>query len=376
MKLFFWLCLVGGAYSYVLYPLLLLVLPRARRSAVTPTSAVRRISLVIAARNEAAKIVAKLENTLALQRLEGVELEVIVASDASDDGTDDIVASYGTGVKLARAAQRNGKEHAQGGAIRASTGDILVFTDAATMLAPDALHHIVAAFAATGVGAVSSVDKFISDDGQVHGEGLYVRYEMWLRDQETLFGSLVGLSGSFFAARREICADWDEQVPSDFGTALNCVRHGMRAVSDPGVIGYYRNLADPSREYQRKVRTVTRGMMGLRRRAEVLNPLRFGRFAFQVFSHKVMRWAVPWFMIGALVSNIALLDEGIVYRLAVLGQIALYGVAGLARVVPRLRKLGIVTVCSFFVEVNIAIIDATIKTLRGRRMLTWEPSKR
>ena len=105
MKLFFWLCLVGGAYSYVLYPLLLLVLPRARRSAVTPTSAVRRISLVIAARNEAAKIVAKLENTLALQRLEGVELEVIVASDASDDGTDDIVASYGTGVKLARAAR-------------------------------------------------------------------------------------------------------------------------------------------------------------------------------------------------------------------------------------------------------------------------------
>jgi cellulose synthase/poly-beta-1,6-N-acetylglucosamine synthase-like glycosyltransferase len=370
--------LVGAAYSYFLYPLILLLLTpgvRPMRVAKAP-GAVRSITVIIAARNEIGKIEAKLANTLALEN-PGVPVEVLVASDASDDGTDEIVLRHAdNGVRLSRTEERRGKEYAQSRAIAASSGDIIVFTDAGTTLPADSLKHIMAAFADQGVGAVSSVDRLISADGQVHGEGLYLRYEMWLRDLETRFGSLVGLSGSFFAARREVCKDWDVFVPSDFGTALNCVRHGFRAVSDRNVIGLYKNIADPRREYQRKLRTISRGMTGLKRRAEVLSPFRFGRFAFQVFSHKAMRWAVPWFLLTAFVTNAILVPTGGLYPALFVAQIALYVLALLARLIPALTRVGPIRLWSFFVEVNAAIFHASLRVMRGQTMLTWDPSKR
>lgn len=377
LALLLWLFVFCAAYSYFIYPAILLVAPRRQFSATrAQPPRIARVSIIVAARNESAKIAAKLENTIAA-RHDGVELEVLVASDASDDGMDDIVRTFeARGVRLVRAAERKGKEHAQGLAIAASTGDIIIFTDAGTVLPEDAVLNVVRAFADASVGAVSSVDRFISDDGVVHGEGLYVKYEMWLRDREAQFYSLVGLSGSFFAARREVCKDWDTQVPSDFGTALNCARSGLRAISDRSVIGLYKNIADPSKEYQRKVRTVTRGMMGLRRRKEVLNPFRFGRFAFQVFSHKVMRWAVPWFLLGALICNVLLALDSVFYRWLLLLQVAFYLSPLLGRFIPALMSIAPVRLCAFFVEVNAAIAQATMRVLQGRTMLTWEPSKR
>jgi glycosyltransferase involved in cell wall biosynthesis len=378
LEFVFWICVIGAAYSYFLYPAILLLAPRRRSPPAPPASpaaAQPRIAVIIASRNESAKIAQKLDNTLALDKA-GTEVEVIVASDASDDGMDDIVRSYAQrGVRLVRAAERKGKEHAQGLAIAATSADILIFTDTGTILPPEAVGNLVRIFQDPFIGAVSSVDRFISPDGTLHGEGLYVRYEMWLRDQEARFYSLVGLSGSFFAARRTVCADWDTGVPSDFGTALNCARMGLRAVSDRSVVGYYKNISDPRKEFQRKVRTVTRGMMGLRRRSEVLDPLRFGRFAFEVFSHKVMRWAVPWFLAGALVSC-ALLTRYELYRWLLAAQIAFYAVPLASRAAPALLKVAPLRLCAFFVDVNVAIAYATVLALSGRSMLTWEPSKR
>lgn len=378
LEVIFWLCLIGATYSYFLYPIILLLAPPKRwpsgPAATAPGAA--RVAVIIAARNESAKIAQKLENTLGLERGNS-ELEIIVASDASDDGMDEIVRAHEQrGVRLVRAPERNGKEYAQGLAIAATNADILVFTDTGTVLTPDAITNLVRIFADPNIGAVSSVDRFISQDGKVHGEGLYVRYEMWLRDQEARFCSLVGLSGSFFAARRAVCKDWDTRVPSDFGTALNCARLGMKAVSDRSVIGYYKNIANPSREYQRKVRTVTRGIMGMRRRCEVLNPLRFGRFSFSVFSHKVMRWAVPWFMAGAFCTSILLARHQPLYRWLAAAQLVFYLVPLLNRTIPALMSIGVVRLCAFFIEVNVAIAHATVLALSGKSMLTWEPSKR
>ena len=377
LQLLFWLCILGASYSYFLYPAILLLAPPRRWPQEHPAHAPvpQRVAVIIAARNETVKIQQKIDNTLALERT-GAELEILVASDASDDGMDDVVRSNADrGVRLIRSPQRKGKEYAQGLAIAASTADIIVFTDTGTILPPDAVGNLLRVFADPSIGAVSSVDRFISPDGTLHGEGLYVRYEMWLRDREARFFSLVGLSGSFFAARRVVCADWDTGVPSDFGTALNCVRHGMRAVSARDVIGYYRNIADPSKEFQRKVRTVTRGMMGLRRRSEVLNPLRFGKFSFQVFSHKVMRWAVPWFLAGALLTCL-LLSHNELYRALLLAQIAFYAVPLISRAVPAVLRIAPLRLCAFFVDVNVAIAYATVLAISGRSMLTWEPSKR
>ena len=372
----FWFCVVAATYSYFWYPALLLIMPSRKSGAQAPAVPLRKLALVIAARNEAGKIAEKLENTLALERPD-VELDFMVASDASDDATDTIVNGYADkGIRLVRSPVRKGKEHAQELAIVSTDADVIVFTDAGTMLPKDALINLLNSFRDPTVGAVSSVDRFITADGTLQGEGAYVRYEMWLRDLETRFHSLVGLSGSFFAARRAVCQRWDNRVQSDFGTALSCVQLGMRAVSDRRVIGYYKNITDSRREYQRKVRTVTRGMGSLRLRAEVLNFARYGRFAFEVFSHKIMRWATPWFLFGALAACTTLAVRSPLYRLLLIIQLALYLSPLASRIAPGLLKVGLARIGVYFVEVNVAILHAAVLTLSGRTILAWEPSKR
>ncbi|HEV2268347.1 MAG TPA: glycosyltransferase [Steroidobacteraceae bacterium] len=372
----FWLCVIAATYSYFWYPALLVILPPRKIDRRVPAIPVRKVAIVIAARNEASKIVEKLDNTLALERAD-VELDLMVASDASDDTTDGIVVSYAEkGIRLVRSPERKGKEHAQGLAIAATDADLIVFTDAGTILPKDALLHLLEAFGDPTVGAVSSVDRFISADGTLQGEGAYVHYEMWLRELESRFHSLVGLSGSFFAARRTVCQNWDDRVQSDFGTALSCVQSGMRATSDRRVIGYYKNISDTRKEYQRKLRTVTRGMGSLRIRAEVLNAFRYGRFSFEVFSHKVMRWATPWFLLGALGTNAALAVEHPFYQVLLVIQLAFYLSPVAMRIAPGLRKSGLARIGVYFVEVNVAILHAALLTLTGRTILTWEPSKR
>lgn len=376
MEALFWFCIVAATYSYFWYPALLLMLPPRRADSTLPVTPVPKVAIVIAARNEASKIADKLANTLALERPD-IELDIIVASDASDDATDSIVLDYPhKGIHLVRSSIRKGKEHAQELAIASTDADLIVFTDAGTILPKDALLHLLEAFRDPSVGAVSSVDRFITADGTLQGEGAYVRYEMWLRDLETRFHSLVGLSGSFFAARRIVCQKWDNRVQSDFGTALSCVQLGLRAISARRVIGYYKNIVDTRKEYQRKVRTVTRGMGSLRLRAEVLNFFRYGRFSFEVFSHKVMRWATPWFLIGALGTNAALAYRNSFYLFLLVIQLALYLSPVVTRIAPGLRKIGPARIAMYFVEVNVAILHAAILTLSGRTILTWEPSKR
>lgn len=376
MSVLYWILVSLAGYSYVIYPVLLIFLPVRKRVSGRSSPPVRKVSIIIAARNEKARIEQKIINTLSL-RSSGVELEVLVASDASDDGTDDVVRMFeNQGVVLARSPERRGKEYAQGLAITQSTGEILVFTDVGADIPPGSLDALLLAFLDPEVGALSSVDRIIADDGRVQGEGLYVRYEMWLRDREAKFNTLVGLSGSFFAARRVVCMDWDIRVPSDFGTALNCARFGLKAVSDRRVVGTYKNLADPSKEYQRKLRTTLRGMFGLRCRGEVLNPLRFGRFAFQVFSHKVMRWSVPWLILIAFAVNLALVRESPIYLVTAIATVLLLIMPLVMRVVPAANRFALVRFSAFFVESNAAILHATLLLLRGKTMLTWEPSKR
>jgi glycosyltransferase involved in cell wall biosynthesis len=376
MEALFWFCVVASTYSYFWYPILLLILPPRRLVSQAAGPPIRKIAVIIAARNEAAKIGDKLNNTLALDRPNSA-LDLIVASDASDDGTDTIVLEYADkGVRLVRSPLRQGKEHAQELAIRSTDADLIVFTDAGTILPKNALLPLLDAFGDPTVGAVSSVDRFVTADGTLQGEGAYVRYEMWLRDLETRFHSLVGLSGSFFAARRSVCEKWDSRIQSDFGTALSCVQMGLRAVSDRRVVGYYKNIADSRREYQRKVRTVMRGMKSLSLHAEVLNAARFGRFTFEVFSHKLMRWSTPWFLLGALVTNAVLASQSARFSDLLVIQLTLYLCPFVARIAPSLRNISVARIAIYFVEVNVAILHATLLTLSGRTMLTWEPSKR
>lgn len=375
MRLLFWLSLVGAVYSYFLYPLVLLLLP-GRKPVKTGGGIRPTVSIIVTAHNEAKRIEEKLRNTLALD-YPREKLDIIVASDSSTDDTDNIARQFeAQAVRLVRAEERKGKEYAQGLAVKAARGDVLVFSDVATSIPGGAIRRLVECFEDPEVGAVSSEDRFLSESGQIVGEGVYVKYEMWLRRLESSVHSLVGLSGSFFAARNSVCEDWRIDVPSDFNTALNCVRQHRIAVSDREVVGIYKNIADSSGEYQRKFRTVIRGISAVSARPDVLNPFKFGFFAFQVFSHKVMRWLVPWFLILLLTANIFLLHQHWIYQAALVAQLVFYGLALLGFFAPITRAAAIVKLPFFFTQANTAILHAMVAFAIGKRVTVWNPSKR
>jgi cellulose synthase/poly-beta-1,6-N-acetylglucosamine synthase-like glycosyltransferase len=378
MKYIFYLTGLLCGYSYFLYPLILKIVPARNKRTEVPHRdfAYPKMSLIITVHNEEGRIHEKLENALLTDYPKNL-LEIIVASDCSSDSTDTIVESFiDSGVRLVRVDERRGKEYAQLCAIRESAGDILVFSDVSTRIPENSLRILALQFDDTRIGALSSEDRFISNDGRVVGEGAYVKYEMWLRRLESERAGLIGLSGSFFAARREVCEDWDIYSPSDFNTALNCAKKGLVAITCPEVVGIYSDVKDPLIEYRRKLRTVVRGLTAITRHPEVLDPFRMGLFAFQVWSHKIMRWAVPWFMSVLLVSSLVLAAEGFVYQLALWFQVIFYGCAVLGWLSSVFRKHAVIRIIFFFVQTNLALAHALLLFLAGKRMTVWTPSRR
>jgi glycosyltransferase involved in cell wall biosynthesis len=363
------------AYTYVGYPLVLWVLTRIRsrpavREEVTPS-----VSVIIAARNEADKIRHKIEHTLALD-YPRERLEILVASDASDDGTDGIVGEYaGRRVHLVRAPQRKGKEHVQSVALAVARGEIVVFTDAATLLEPSALRALVQNFADPTVGAVSTEDLLVDALGNPTGEGLYVRYEMWVRRLESRFHSLVGLSGSCFAIRRSLCGHWPSTLASDFMGALHAARGGYRAIADESVRARFTAVASPQAEMRRKVRTFLRGITVLMANADLLNPLRHGRFAFQLLSHKLLRFAAPWLLLAALAASGLAWGDPALHALFWI-QVGFYGLGAVGGRVALLQRNPLGRLAHYFTMVQWAMLMAGCKYALGQQQVTWEPSRR
>ncbi len=377
VEIVFWISVGLIIYAYAGYPLALGVVSLWRTRQVKKADVSLSVTFIITAYNEERRIAEKLENTLKLVYPRS-NLEILVASDCSSDETDEIVKSYGDrGVQLVRASVRKGKEAAQKLAVAIAKGEILVFTDVATILTEHAVSNIVKNFHDSTVGCVSSVDRFIDQDGRVSGEGAYVRYEMFLRSLETRVNSLVGLSGSFFAARSVVCKQaWSDDLQSDFNTVLNSMRMGLRGVADPESVGYYKNIADERKEYDRKVRTVLRGISVFMRSLTLVNPLRHSVFAWQLLSHKLCRWLVPFGMMTAFVSNGLLAISSQRYAMLFLMQTLFYSVALGGIFWKPLLGLPIVKLSSFFLLVNASIFQAWVRYWSGERLITWEPSKR
>jgi glycosyltransferase involved in cell wall biosynthesis len=376
MEWMFWGSIVFIIYAYAGYLLALVVLSCFRNRPVLAGDIQPMVSFVITAYNEEARIREKIENSLQ-QQYPRERLDIVVASDCSSDRTEEIVRSYAaSGVRLVRAQERRGKEAAQKLAVSQTSGEILVFSDVATTLPPYGIANIVKSFNDPTVGCVSSVDQFVDAQGNLSGEGAYVKYEMLLRQLETKVNTLVGLSGSFFAARRTVCSPWADDLQSDFNTLLNSMKTGLRGVSDPRSVGYYKNLTDEKKEYQRKVRTVLRGIAVLMRSLPMLNPFRYGIFAWQLFSHKLCRWLVPFAMIGTLVSNSVLAIDSVPYRVLLLAHVLFYMIAVAYAGCSWMPKSNVFRLPSFFVVVNLSILDAWMRYFRGDRVFRWEPSKR
>jgi biofilm PGA synthesis N-glycosyltransferase PgaC len=371
----FWFSLIFIVYVYAGYPLALFILACLRSKAVlkkTPETA-PRVTVVVAARNEAANIGGRIENLLD-QDYPEARMEIIVVSDGSEDGTDQVVrelSQRSARVKLVALDPARGKTAALNAGVEAASGDIIVFADSRQSFAPDTVSQLVSNFSDPGVGGVSGELFLVDDanDGARVEMGIYWEYEKWVRKAESRSGSVVGATGAVYAIRKALFSPLPpETILDDVLTPLNIVARGYRMVYDGQAAAYDRVSKNVHQEWRRKVRTLVGNWQLLRLRPALLSPAA-NPVLFRFLSHKIIRLLVPFLLVLAFGANLFL--PRFPYPLFLAAQIACYGAAAAAAVFPGLRRIRLLNLLYFFCVLNAAAAVAFIKFATGRTGKLW-----
>ncbi len=391
IAILFWLCIGSIIYTYLGYPLLLSLLARTRPKppAYKPTAC--KVTLLIAAYNEQAAIADKLENSLALD-YPADRLQILVAADGSDDCTPDIVRTFGErGVELSYSPLRRGKMAAINRAIPQARGEILIFSDANNMYEFKALRELVAPFADPTVGAVSGAKSIMRGDGTLgESEGLYWRYESFIKQQETRLGCTTGVSGEILAIRRDLFEPPpDNVINDDFYMALHVVQRGYRLVYAPEARSMERVSASAQDEIARRARIIAGRYQSIALASQLL-PLRNPLVVWQVVSHKFLRPLVPLAMTGALFANLvaviypAYSTKAPLLHLAspfnwlfLASQFLFYGLAWVGWQFKLKGRLGTVLYLpTFLVNSNLAAVIGLYRFLAKRQTTLWQRVQR
>ncbi len=371
-----------GVYTYLGYPVLLKLLALARppRPAPADPSVWPLVSITIPVYNEESVIRSKLEEVLAGD-YPGDRRQIVVVSDASTDRTDAVVAEFaGRGVELVRLPQRGGKTAAENAALPFLRGDIVVNSDASIGVPSGSLKHLIRPFGDPTVGVASGRDVSVTRaaDEANQGESDYVGYEMLVRRLETAVDGIVGASGCFYAIRADLHQYLvPEALSRDFAAPLIAREHGHRSVSVDEAVCFVPRFASLRKEYRRKVRTITRGMETLFYKRMLLNPLRYGLFAWELFSHKVCRWLLPWAGLLAVGALAVLAVQAPWARWLLLSGAVGVLAAGIGWLWPdRWRLPRLLAFPAYFVTGNVAALHACLNAVRGDLNPIWEPTRR
>ncbi len=375
----FWGAVGTVVYTYALFPVLVLLRGALRPRPHLEADATPSVSIVIAAHNERQSIGDKLENLLALDYPRD-RLEVVVASDGSDDGTDEVVAGYGDrGIRLL-SLPRCGKAPALNAAVAASSGEILVFSDANSAYAPDAVRALVRPFADPDVGGVAGNQRYQKggrEAGIAGGEHRYWNFDRLLKVAESRAGNAISATGAIYAIRRPLFRTVPDGVTDDFVTSTAVIDQGHRLVFAPDAVAVEPVASTGGMEFGRKVRVMTRGLRGVQVNRRLLDPRRHGFYALQLFSHKVLRRLVVFPLLLAAATSPLLWRRGPLYRLATVVQGAFYasGVLGLLALRRPGSRRSPLTLPAFFCMVNAAALRASWNIVRGHRIDRWEPQR-
>ena len=366
----FWLSIILVLASYAGYPLLLYVASLLTRNRYTTGEGhIPRATLIISAYNEEAVIESRIENALALDYPRD-KLKIIVVSDGSSDGTDEIVAKYKPqGVNLVAVPGRRGKTHALNQVLPTVETEIVVFSDANTMYDSQAVKHLVAPFADARVGAACGELQLQSPDGAVAAEGIYWRYEQLVKALESKTGGLTTFNGAIYALRPQLHKTMHPGAANDFQHALQLARARKASVYCPLARATEQTGSSSGVEFRRRVRIVSRGWRALAANASVLNPFRVGLFSLKILLHKVLRWLGPVFLVAALVSNFFILQQPL-YQVALAGQAAFYTLALLGGFVS-FKPANII---AYFCVINIAAFWGLLRFVCGKDSATWAPT--
>src|SRR5438445_2020563 len=308
-RMAFWLAAFLLLYVYAGYPLLLAVVSlfvRHRRPEVGYTP---RISVLIAAYNEEEAIERKLRQTLSLE-YPANKIEVLVLSDCSTDRTDEIVKTFpDSRVRLVRMPERRGKTYAQNCGIKEATGEVIIFSDATAIYHPKAFLYLACNYQDAAVGAVSGRYQYF-DPGDQSPTGLgsvaFWSYENMIKKLQSRIRTITGCCGCIYSVRKTAYTELPADIISDLVQPLQAIRKGYRVVFEDRALAYEETTQSTSDEFSMRVRVVTRGIRGLLSIPALLMPWKFGWVSFQLWSHKVSRWLVPFFLLALLTSNLLL----------------------------------------------------------------------
>jgi cellulose synthase/poly-beta-1,6-N-acetylglucosamine synthase-like glycosyltransferase len=363
-------------YVYIGYPAILIVLDKLVKGKPVHTDDISPpVSLIVSCYNEADVIEQKITNCLSVDYPQH-QLEVLFVSDGSDDGTDDVIMQYcNERIKLIRQDGRLGKSMGLNLALAEAKGEIVVFSDANAMYKENALKMLVRNFHDESVGYVvgAAIYKDEAESSAGSTENIYWQYEIFIKKIESKLHSVVGGDGAIYAIRRSLYEPLDKEDINDFVNPLQIIAKGYRGIFDADAICYEQTAGDFDKEGKRKQRIVNRSFSGLMKNITVLNPLKYSFYSLELFSHKLLRWLIPFFLLIAAVGIIILAHMKIVmFQWALLFGILFTWSILIGKLLKnRPACPSIILIPYYFYLVNINSMKGVLQSLRGNVQITW-----
>lgn len=388
LEMAFWICLGLVFYTYIGYAIIVFVLVKikrvlrpSQRPEIPDDSSLPTCTLVVAAYNEKDFIEAKAQNSLQLKYPKG-KLRIVFVTDGSNDGTPELLSNI-EGVEVSHSPKRKGKIAAINRAMNQIESEMVVFCDANTQLNPNALLEIAKHYQNPKVGGVSGEKVVLSeekDSASGAGEGLYWKYESFLKRMDAELCTLVGSAGELFSVRTSLFKPVEaDTILDDFMISMRLVQDGYKVEYEPAARASETASQNVKEEFKRKVRIGAGGFQSIVRMAAMLNPFKHGLTSFVYTSHRVMRWAVaPFCLLLLLLISVALATTGCyIYLILLAGQLLFYALALLGWFLEQ-RKLSLkaLFVPMYFTMMNWAVIKGFFRYLKGNQSVTWEKSKR
>jgi Glycosyltransferases, probably involved in cell wall biogenesis len=375
----FWVCTALVVYVYAGYPLLIWIAsrifgtaPKASESNHWPF-----LSVVIAAHNEESVIGERLQNLLALD-YPAHQLEIVIASDGSTDRTCDIVRACGApNVRLLEFAKNRGKAAVLNDAVALARGEILVLSDANTMMAPNAARQLARWFSHEEIGVVCGRLVLVDQTSGQNADGVYWKYETFLKCSEARLGALLGANGAIYAMRKSLYPGLPNRIAvDDFVIPLLAhLTSGRRIEYDADAIAYEETPLEIRSEFARRSRIGAGGFQSLSLLWPLMNPAR-GWVALSFVSHKVLRWICPFFLVGALLTSL-LLSTDPLYRVALGTQLVLYTTALAGYLWPRLGSgYRVAKLPTMFAAMNLALLAGFFTWAARRQGGAWARTAR
>ena len=374
----FWISFLIILYFSIGYPLVLVIISKFRRlKHKSSENYLPKVSLIIAAFNEEKIIEEKIKNSLSLDYPQD-RLEIIIASDASTDQTDEIARSYqNQGIILYRQDEHLGKTNVQNEATKIAQGEILVFSDATGMYNKYAVRKLIRNFADPNIGCVAGELKYVSLDQEKseEGEGIYWKYEQFIKRIESRVSSLSGANGAIYALRKNLYVPLSSDIISDFVEPLEIFKNGHRVIYEKEALCFEKSSKGITAEFRRKVRIIVRGLRGLAFEKALLNPLKYGLMSFQLISHKLLRWFLPLFLITLILANFFLISSPFFLVLFWL-QIIFYLFAFVGLILDKSDiDFKLFYLPLYFCTINLAALIALIKFTKGEKKVIWQTER-